>query len=109
VSYINPHVLPNAPTVATNGITAVSETEVKIAWTDNASNEEYFEIWRNRNNANGYTSEPYKMVAIVPANSISFNDKGLRPMARYFYRVRAVGSGDGKFATERSYQTKYTG
>jgi predicted esterase len=102
VSYINPHVIPTAPTVATNGITAVSETEAKISWTDNSTNEEYFEIWRNRNNANGYTSEPYKMVAIVPANATSYNDKGLRPMARYFYRVRAVGSGDGRFATERS-------
>ncbi|SKC82440.1 fibronectin type III domain-containing protein [Ohtaekwangia koreensis] len=102
VTYTSPHVTPNAPTVATNGLTAVSETEVKITWTDNSTNEEYFEIWRNRNNSNGYTSEPYRLVAIVPANSTSYNDKGLRPMAKYFYRVRSAGSGDGRFAVERT-------
>ncbi|HEY9049722.1 MAG TPA: PA14 domain-containing protein, partial [Ohtaekwangia sp.] len=102
VYYLSPHVGPTAPTVATNAITTISETSVKIAWTDNSTNEEYFEIWRNRNNANGYTSEPYKLVATVPANSTSYTDKGLRPMAKYFYRVRVVGNGDGKFGTERS-------
>jgi predicted esterase len=99
VSYTSPHVIPNAPTLAASGISAVSEKEVQLQWTDNSANEEYFEIWRNRTNTNGYTSQPYKLVATVPANTTSYNDTNLRPLARYFYRVRAVGSGDGKFAT----------
>jgi len=102
VYYTSPHIGPTAPTVATNALTAISETSAKIVWTDNSANEEYFEIWRNRNNINGYTSEPYKLVAIVPANSTSYTDTGLRPMAKYFYRVRVVGGGDGKFGAERS-------
>ncbi|HEY9007920.1 MAG TPA: PA14 domain-containing protein [Ohtaekwangia sp.] len=99
VTYTSPHVGPTAPTLAASGISAISENQVQLQWTDNSSNEEYFEIWRNRSTVNGYSSEPYRLVATVPANTTSYTDSGLRPMAKYFYRVRSAGGGDGKFAT----------
>ncbi|HEY9046420.1 MAG TPA: PA14 domain-containing protein [Ohtaekwangia sp.] len=98
VTYTSPHVGPTPPSFTSGALTAISEKEVKIQWTDNSTNEEYFEIWRNRGTTNGYTSEPYKLIATVPANTTTYNDSGLRPMARYFYRVRSAGGGDGKFA-----------
>jgi predicted esterase len=105
VSYTSPHVAPNAPTLAAGGVTAASESEVNVQWTDNSDNEEYFEIWRNRANVNGYSSEPYRLIATVPANTNTYHDTGLRPSARYFYRVRSAGAGDGKFATAEVYIT----
>lgn len=105
VSYTSPHVGPNAPTLTASGISALSESEISLQWTDNSDNEAYFEIWRNRANVNGYSSEPYRLVATVPANTTTYHDTRLRPLARYFYRVRSVGSGDGKFATTEVYIT----
>jgi predicted esterase len=105
VSYTSPHVGPNAPTLTAGGITATSESETNLQWTDNSDNEEYFEIWRNRANVNGYSSEPYRLIATVPGNTTTYHDTGLRPSARYFYRVRSAGAGDGKFATTEIYIT----
>ena len=96
--YTSPHVGPTPPTQAVP--TVVSSTQVSLSWTDSPT-EEYYEIWRNRRAANGYSSEPYKLVGIVGQNTLAYVDAGLRPNAQYFFRIRAVGNNDGRFSNER--------
>lgn len=99
VVYTSPHIGPTAPVVATP--IALSISQVSLSWAE-SPNEEYYEIWRTRRSLNGYTSESYKLVGKVDANTLSFMDSGLRPFAQYRYRVRAIGGNDGKFSSEKT-------
>ncbi|HEY9049615.1 MAG TPA: PA14 domain-containing protein [Ohtaekwangia sp.] len=103
VVYTSPHVGPTPPVQANPVV--VSATQTNISWSDSPT-EEYFEIWRNRRAANGYSSEPYKVVGIVGQNVLAFADAGLRPNAQYFYRVRAIGGNDGRFSNEKLITTQ---
>lgn len=98
VVYTSPHVGPTAPTLSTPII--LSSTQASLKWSDSPG-EEYYEIWRYRRAVNGYTSEAYKLVGKVGANTLGYIDTGVRPMAQYFYRIRAIGGNDGKFSNEK--------
>ena len=63
--------------------TAVSPTQVNLAWTDNANNEDGFVLERN------WQSNLWEHVATLPANATSFSDTGLAVDTRYKYQVRA--------------------
>ena len=77
---------PNAPSSLT--ATAVSASQINLAWTDNASNEDGFKIER-KTGAGG----TYAEIASVGANVISFSNTGLAASTQYFYRVFAHNAG----------------
>jgi hypothetical protein len=80
-----PSAIPSAPSGLS--ATAVSSSQINLAWTDNSSNETGFVV--SRATASG---GPYTDIAMVGANVTSFNDSGLAPSTTYFYVVGATNS-----------------
>ncbi len=77
---------PLTPPAAPSGLTAtaVSSSQVNLAWTDNSSNESNFIV------ARGTTSGgPYTDIATLGANVTSYNNTGLAASTTYYYVVRA--------------------
>lgn len=84
-SYSFTPVIPNA---AGNGsITDVTQTSVQLSWTDNASNETGYEVWRSTDGVN------YSLAGSYPANTEVATDSWLTPGTQYFYQVNAVSEG----------------
>jgi GDSL-like lipase/acylhydrolase family protein/fibronectin type III domain protein len=76
------------PAAPTNLVaTAASPTSVSLTWTDHASDEQGFEIWRSATGVGG----AYALLESVGANSSSADDIGLTGSTEYCYQVRAVG------------------
>jgi hypothetical protein len=65
--------------------TAVSRSQIKLAWTDNSNNEQVFAIERCR----GATCTNFALIATVGANVKTFANTGLSRNTTYRYRVRA--------------------
>lgn len=83
---------PGAPTNLT--IKATSPTSIRINWTDNANNEEGFEIFRcesskNRCNDGNSTWYGFNKMDAVAANGTSYEDKNLEPGGNYYYKISA--------------------
>lgn len=78
----------DAPTGLT--ATVVSTSEIALAWTDNAANEENFVVER-KSGAGDWTL----VTATLAADTSSYNDTGLTADTRYYYRVKAINTGDG--------------
>jgi hypothetical protein len=72
-----------APTNLT--ATAVSTSQIKLAWMDNATNETSYSVERS---TDGTT---WSQIASLGANSTSYSDTGLATGVTYAYRVRAFG------------------
>lgn len=84
---------PVAPTVLS--ATAVSHTQINLAWTDNSGNETGFKIERCTGAACGTFTE----IATVGANVAAYNDTGLTAETLYRYRVRATNTlGDSPYS-----------
>jgi len=65
--------------------TVISDTTIKLQWTDNSTFEEYFEIQRSENNIN------FDSVLVVPKNISQIIIPGLYEVGRqYFFTVRAL-------------------
>lgn len=79
--------LPPAAPTALNA-TAVSGSQINLAWTDNANNEDEFVI--SRATASG---GPYTAIATVGANVTSYNNTGLTAATTYYYVVYAQNVG----------------
>lgn len=62
---------------------AESESEIKLTWDDNSSNEEGFQIQRKKDGGS------YKTIHTNDANDTSYTDDDLDPNTEYTYRVRA--------------------
>jgi len=78
--------VPPAPSSLT--VTAASASQLNLAWTDNASNEDGFKIERcTGNNCTNFTQ-----IATVGANVRSYSNTGLSKNTVYTYRVRAYNS-----------------
>jgi hypothetical protein len=73
--------VPSAPSALT--ATAVSKSEINLAWTDNANNEDGFKIERS---TNGST---WTQIGTVTRNVTSYSSTGLSANKIYYYRVRA--------------------
>ena len=75
---------PDAPT----GLTAVSssQSQIDLAWTDNANNEDSYRIDRSQDGVS------FAAIASVPANSTSYSNTGLPAATTYFYQVVAVNT-----------------
>lgn len=85
--------VPTAPT--TLGVTAVSDTELDLDWTDNSDNEAGFRIERSPNLADTFVE-----IGSVAAGETTFSDTDLTPDTAYDYEVFAVNvTGDSTAAT----------
>ena len=83
---VNTTVPPNAPSGLT--ATAISASQINLAWTDNSNSESGFVIEQCRNkNCNNFV-----LVGQVGANVTTFPDTGLLNNTHYIYRVRAVNN-----------------
>ncbi|HEY8187394.1 MAG TPA: fibronectin type III domain-containing protein [Pyrinomonadaceae bacterium] len=81
---------PPAPAAPSNlTATAVSSSEIDLAWTDNANNETGFKIERCQNAG----CSNFAQIATVGADVTTFNDTGLTASTTYSYRVRATNLG----------------
>ena len=79
-----PPTAPAAPTSLT--ATAVSRTQINLAWADNANNETGFLIERSTNGTS------FTQIATAGANVTTFASTGLTANKRYYYRVRATNA-----------------
>lgn len=77
---------PDDPTGLT--ATAVSTTQINLAWTDNATTETAYSVERSPTGAGSWVE-----IATPAANATSYSNTGLTPATQYFYRVRANNAG----------------
>jgi large repetitive protein len=92
---------PTAPAQPTNLVaTPQSKTSVGVSWTDNATNETKYELFRSVGNNTSYI-----LYATLPTATTSFNDTGLFPNVIYYYKVRAVGFSNSPFSNEDTAKT----
>jgi hypothetical protein len=85
---------PAAPTNA--AATPMGETEMKVTWTDNATNEYQFLI--QRKTGAGVT---WADLVNVGTNVVEYYDNDLTPGTTYYYRVRAWNAvGDSSWSNE---------
>jgi pectate disaccharide-lyase len=77
------------PPAAPSGLsaTAISSSQINLAWVDNANNETGFSVER----ATG--AGTFSAIASLGANVTSYQSTGLAPSTTYSYRVRASNSG----------------
>jgi|GEM_PF-788919 len=81
---------PAAPTSLT--ATAISATQINLAWTDNTTAETGYTVERAPDNAG--SAGTFAPIATLPANSVSYSDATLTQNTRYWYRVRAFNAVD---------------
>jgi hypothetical protein len=75
--------------------TAISGTQIDLAWTDNSTGEDGFRVERSLDGATGWTE-----ITATAANATSYSDTGLSPLTQYYYRVRAYdGLTNGSYST----------
>lgn len=98
-----PELTPGPPPADPSGLeaTAVSDSQVDLAWSDNSSDETLFKIERRQGLG------AYVFVADVAANVTTYADIGLAGATGYTYRVRAANpdarSGYSNEATATTY------
>ena len=80
---------PLDPPVAPSGLvaTAASDSEIDLAWTNNATSQSGFKIERSGDGVGGWS-----LIAAVGASATSYTDTLLAPSAAYFYQMRAYNS-----------------
>lgn len=86
--------VPAAPTGL--GATAVSSSQINLAWTDNANNETGYSVER----CAGATCTNFVAIASLAANATAYqNNTGLSPSTTYRYQVRATnGAGPSGYS-----------
>ena len=91
--------VPAAP--SSLSASAVSSSQINLAWVDASSNETGFKIERAPASAG-----PWTQIATVGANVTSYSNTGLLPLTTYFYRVRATNAaGDSAYSNTASATT----
>lgn len=78
--------VPSAPTNLV--ATAISNTEIDLAWDDNASNETAYSVERSLDGVGGWSE-----IATPAADAESYADTGLSQLSHWYYRVRANNGG----------------
>jgi hypothetical protein len=91
---------PAAPTALT--ATAISGTEINLAWTDNSSNETAFVIQRKIGSGGTYST-----LISLPPNTMTYSDTGLTASTTYFYKVLATNNGSNSAPTNEYGATSY--
>ncbi len=93
--------LPGPPSNLT--ATAVSSSQINLAWTDNSSNETGFKIERSTDGTN------FGQIATVGSNVTSYSNTGLTASTLFYYRVRANNAaGDSNFSNTANATTQGT-
>lgn len=81
--------VPAAPTLLT--ATTISDSEIDLAWTDNASDETGYRVERSLTGVGAWSD----ISGALAADAVSYSDTGLTASTEYFYRVFAFNaSGD---------------
>ena len=62
---------------------AVSNTQINLSWTDNATDEDSYRIEQSSDGVN------FSIIAVLGADSTSYSDAGLSASTSYFYQVNA--------------------
>lgn len=97
-----PYTTPAAPTNLT--ATAVSSSQIDLAWQDNSTVEMGFKI-----ESMAGAEANWSQIALVAANVTSFSHSGLSQRTLYHYRVRAYnGDVDSGWSNESDATTPYT-
>src|SRR2546430_9853543 len=87
--------LPAAPSNLT--ATAVSVSEIDLAWSESSTNVTQFKIERSTDNVN------FTQITTVAAGVTTYKDMGLTANATYYYRVRANNTaGDSGYSSVAS-------
>jgi subtilisin family serine protease len=95
--------VPAAPTSL--AASALSGTQIRLTWTDKASNETGYKIERSTNGSSGWTQ-----IATVGANVTSYTAAGLKKRTAYYFRVRAYNtSGNSAYSNVASTRTTNSG
>ncbi|HOC56030.1 MAG TPA: fibronectin type III domain-containing protein, partial [Verrucomicrobiota bacterium] len=81
--FVPPASVPAAPSGLS--ATALSESQISLEWTDNATNESAYIVARSTT-AGG----PYTNLAVLPLNATSYTNTVLIPATTYYYVVRAT-------------------
>ncbi|MCP4133780.1 MAG: fibronectin type III domain-containing protein [bacterium] len=96
---VTPTTAPDAP--ASLAASAVSSTQVNIAWSDNSDNEQEFRLERSTNASFSGAST----VTLV-SNITSYSHTGLNPETTYYYRVKAYNAaGESAYSNDDSAAT----
>jgi hypothetical protein len=91
-------IVPEAPTDLT--ATAISSSEINLAWTDNATDEDGYKIERSLDGT------AFTQIDTVAADSTSYPDVGLSSSTEYWYRVRAyISFSDSSYSNTDSATT----
>ncbi len=99
VSATTPELIPLAP--SNLSLSALSSSQIRLAWTDNSAVETGFKIERSLN------SFSWSQVATVGADVVTFTDSGLSRNTWYYYRVRAYNaSGNSGYSGTASVKTR---
>jgi len=96
---------PAIPPAAPSNLTAqaVSNSQINLAWVDNADNETGFKIER----CTGSKCTDFSEIATPDANVTSYSDAGLSTRTTYRYQVRAYNaSGDSAYSNIAKATTK---
>lgn len=94
--------LPATPAIPTGLVaTSASTSSTQVSWTDNATNETGYHVYRSVNdNAN------FVQLATLSANSNSYTDADLFANVIYYYKILATGVGSNSaFSNEDSAKT----
>ena len=80
---------PSAPAAPTQLMASlVNPNLVQLSWTDNADNETGFILERSEDN-----NSSYAQLAVMPENTVAFDDLSVLPGTAYYYRVQATAPG----------------
>lgn len=79
--------------------TAASDTQIDLAWTDNATDEHGYRVYR------GTSSGSLSQIADLAANTTSYSDTGLTHSTTYYYEVRSYTDHTTSSSTEVSETT----
>ncbi len=103
IVYVTNTMPPAAPS-APSGLTAVavSDSQINLAWTDNSSNEEAFQIERSTNGVN------FVQVNLAGANATNHQDSALTSGVTFYYRIRASNLGGNSAYTSVANATTVT-
>src|SRR6266498_462740 len=95
-----------APAAPTNLLaTAVSSSQINLSWTDNATNEDGFQIER----CSGAGCTAFTQIATVGSNVTTYSNTGLAASTSYSYRVRANnGAGSSAYSNTATATTSLT-
>jgi beta-glucanase (GH16 family) len=101
VDYVRHYQLLVAPSALT--ATALSFSQINLAWTDNTYGENGFKVERSTDNVN------FSEVATVAADVHTYLDTGLDRDTRYYYRVRAyIGTNYSAYSNKANTITDVT-